>query len=199
MESRSAPAQYPEKELDDAVLAAIRSRALDKDYLTNLIFGLQRREKARSDFAIEELPSLQSRVSAAEAAAEGLGASIPVAPSLQQDPLFQKNLRRAADELELARARLTLAIGAADGMGEVSEATILHFRTQMISLLEDENRVKTKIYLSSIIERVEVRTTEIRIEGHANDLRKAAVASDESSGGSGGPEVRRYVRRWRRG
>jgi hypothetical protein len=51
----------PEKQLDDAVLTAVRSRVLDKDHLTNLIFGLQRRERARSDSAIEELPSLQSQ------------------------------------------------------------------------------------------------------------------------------------------
>jgi hypothetical protein len=80
----------PEKELDDAVLTAVRSRVLDKEHMTNLIFGLQRREKARSDSAIEELPSLQSRVSVAEAAIEGLWASIQVAPSLQQDPLFRR-------------------------------------------------------------------------------------------------------------
>ena len=188
----------PEKELDDAVLTAVRSRVLDKDHLTKLISGLQKRDRVRSNSAIEELPSLQSRVSAAEATVQGLWASIQVAPSLQHDPLFQKNLRRAADELELARTRLNQAIGAADGVDDISETAVLHFRTQMIGLLEDENRARTKIYLSSIVERVEVGETEIRIEGHADDLRKATVSSNESSGGTSGPEVRRYVRRWRR-
>jgi hypothetical protein len=187
----------PEKELDDAVLTAVRSRVLDKDHLTKLISGLQKRDRVRSNSAIEELPSLQSRVSAAEATVQGLWASIQVAPSLQHDPLFQKNLRRAADELELARTRLNQAIGAADGVDDISETAVLHFRTQMIGLLEDENRARTKIYLSSIVERVEVGETEIRIEGHADDLRKATVSSNESSGGTSGPEVRRYVRRWR--
>jgi hypothetical protein len=49
--------QYPGKEIDDAVLTAVRSRLLDKDHLTILIFGLQRRERARSDSAIEEFGS----------------------------------------------------------------------------------------------------------------------------------------------
>ena len=187
----------PEKELDDAVLTAVRSRVLDGNHLANLISGLQRRERARSATAVEELPSLQSRVSAAESAIQGLWASIQVVPSLQQDPLFQTNLQRAADELELARGRLNQAITASEGAAEVSETALLHFRTQMIDLLEDENRARTKIYLSSIVSRVEVGVTEVRIEGYVEDLRKVAISSDEGSVGAGGPEVRRYVRRWR--
>lgn len=64
---------------------------------------------------------------------------------------------------------------AMDEAGEVGEAAIQLFRDHL--LLD----------------------TEIRIEGHIEDLRKAVEASASGSGSDAGPEVRRYVRRWRRG
>ncbi len=188
----------PEKVLDDTVLTAVRSRVLDKDHLISLISGFQRRERARATSATEELPSLRSRVLAAETAIEGMWASLRVAPSLEKDPLYTRNLRRAADELELARARLDQAVSATSDIDKISDAAVAQFRSEMIKLLEDQNKARTKIYLSSIVQRVEVGASEIRIEGHIDDLRRAVVSSDETSGEPGRPEVRRYVRRWRR-
>ncbi|OPH83122.1 recombinase family protein [Nitrobacter vulgaris] len=189
--------RIPEKVLDEAVLTAVRSRVLDQGHLSELILGLQRRRQQRASSAMQDLPALQSRVSVAEASIEGLLASIRLAPSLESDPLFQRNLHRAADELGMARTRLTEATAAIGRTDEVTEEAIAHFRTLMIGLLERESPARTKIYLSTVLERIEVGTDEIRIEGHIDDLRKAVVSSTQGSGGNVLPEVRRYVRRWR--
>ena len=188
----------PEKELDQAVLTSVRSKVLDQDHLADLIIGLQRRERTRAAAASQEVPTLQSRVSAAESAMQALWASIRVAPSLESDPLFQRSIERAADELKLARASLDEAVCASSHDDEVSDAAIAHFRGQMIDLLDSSNPSRTKVYLSSIVARVEVGEQDIRIEGYADDLRKAVGSSIDGAGGSGVPEVRRYVRRWRR-
>lgn len=128
---------------------------------------------------------------------EGLWASIRLAPSLEGDPLFQRNLQRAADEIGMARARLQDAMSALGGHGEVNDADIAYFRTLMLELLEKESPARTKIYLSTIIERIEVGVGDVRIEGHIDDLRRAVESSSDTSGGPAMPEVRRYVRRWR--
>ncbi|MGO3932415.1 recombinase family protein [Rhodopseudomonas pseudopalustris] len=190
--------KIPEKELDNAVLEAVRSRVLAQDHVSGLVLGLQRRERVRAASASKELPGLQSRVSAAEASMEGLWASLRLAPSLEADPLFQRNVQRAAEELGLARTQLSEAAEACGGVVEVNAEDIARFRSLLIRLLDDENPARTKIYLTSIVEKVEVGTDEIRIHGHIDDLRKAVVNSTEGSGGIDTPPVRRYVRRWRR-
>ncbi|MBA1140700.1 recombinase zinc beta ribbon domain-containing protein [Mesorhizobium sp. CCANP35] len=193
----SGPA-IPEKELDDAVLNAVRSRVLSKDHLEGLLGGLQRRERSRAASVSREMPALRSRVSAAEVAMEGLWASLRLAPTLEKDPLFQKNLRLAADELEFTRSKLDDAVEAMDDAGDVSAAAMQLFRDQLLDILDGPNVHRRKIYLESIVQRVEVGQTEVHIEGHIEDLRKAVEASANGSGGSSDPEVRRYVRRWRR-
>lgn len=194
----SGPA-IPEKQLDNAVVNAVRCRVLDGDHLKELLDGLQRRERSRATSMSQEMPALRSRVSAAEAAIEGFWASLRLAPSLEHDPLFQKNLKLAADELELARAKIEDALDAMEEAGEVGEAAIQLFRSQLLDILDGPNVHRRKIYLESIVQRVEVGQTDIRIEGYVEDLRKAVEASASGSGSNAGPEVRRYVRRWRRG
>jgi site-specific DNA recombinase len=194
--------RIPEATLDHAVLDAVRSRVLDHRHLTGLLLSLQARERSRRVAASNELPSLKARVDAASNAVEGLLASIRIAPALAQDPLFQKNLRMASEELECARNRMNEVVAVTAEQDEVTDAAISIFRIQMMELLDRKNASRAKVYLSTIVERVEVGERYIRILGHVDDLKNGVLntdPSDDSSNGAGVRRyVRRYVRRWRR-
>ncbi len=188
----------PEKELDEAVLWAVRSKVLDQEHLIQLLQGLHRREKVRANSAFRELPLLQAAVAAGEASLNGLWIMIGKQPEMENDPFFQHNLQRSSDDLIMARKRLEDAMNAVSGTLEVTEEAIAQFRSRMIELLEG-NTPARKNYLSTIVERIEVGASEILIVGYIDDLRRAVENSNESSSGDVLPAVHRYERRWRRG
>ena len=191
--------RIPEATLDHAVLDAVRSRVLDHRHLAQMLLSLQARERSRRAAASNEMPSLKVRVDAASNAVEGLLASIRIAPGLAQDPLFQRNLRMASEELECARNRMTEVLAQAADQDEITEEAIANFRTRMIALLDREHAARAKVYLSTIVDRVEVGDRYVRIIGHIDDLKDGIVNSDPPDDGSDGAGVRRYVRRWRTG
>lgn len=190
--------RLPEAKLDQIVLDAVRSRVLDHRHLTDLLLKLEARERTRQIAASDELPSLQARLGSAENAIEGLLASVRIAPGLAQDPLFQRNLRSANEELACVRNRVAETIDRSAEHEGVTEGAIEGFRTMMMELLDRGQAARAKIYLSTIVERVEVGERYIRIFGIIDDLRNGvlgAIPPDNDSNGSG---VRKYVRRWRR-
>lgn len=93
---------------------------------------------------------------------EGLLASIRIAPNLANDPLFQRNLRMANEDLTSARNRVTETVVQTADEEEVTEGAIEIFRLQMTELLDREHAARAKIYLSTIVERVEVGDRYIR-------------------------------------
>lgn len=191
--------KIPEEQLNEAVLTAVRARVLAESHLKKLLTGLQKRERLRSSSASEQLPVLKARLSAAESAISGLIASIRIAPALESDALFQDSLQRATEELTAARTRLSEALEMVGDTDVVSDSAISHFREQMIGLLSNENSARTKIYLSTIVESVEVSPIDIRIVGHTEDLKIAVANCAEDGAATPLPPVRRYVRRWRTG
>ncbi len=190
--------RFPEETLDQIVLDTVRSRVLDHRHLTDLLVKLDARERNRRMAASEALPSLQARLTVAENAMEGLLASIRIAPNLANDPLFQRNLRMANEDLTSARNRVTETVVQTADEEEVTEGAIEIFRLQMTELLDREHAARAKIYLSTIVERVEVGDRYIRIFGNIDDLKTGVISSTPADDGFCGPGVRRYVRRWRR-
>ncbi|WP_284273120.1 hypothetical protein [Mesorhizobium huakuii] len=81
---------------------------------------------------------------------------------------------------------------------EVTEGAIEIFRTKMMELLDRKRAARAKIYLATIVERVEVGERYVRIFGHVDDLKNGVLSTNPPDDGLDGAGVRKYVRRWRR-
>jgi hypothetical protein len=75
------------------------------------------------------------------------------------------------------------------------------FASRVRELLLGDNKVATKVYLSTIVSKVEVGDRFIRIMGEWGDIWTAARDMDPREGSAVpiDPGVQRFVRRWRRG
>lgn len=189
-----------EKTLDQAVLDVVQKVVLSEDHLQEALKGLQERETSRRAARQESVPHLRMRFEAAEKTWKSLLEMAKLVPGLQNEPMLRAELEQATRELDVSRSLMTEALAPRDEFG-LSPKRLSIFASRIRDLLLGDNKGATKVYLSTIVSKVEVGDRFIRVVGEWGDIWAAARDMDSGEGNAVPihPGVQRFVRRWRRG
>lgn len=114
--------------------------------------------------------------------------------------MLRAELEQATRELDVSRSLITEALGPRDEFS-LSPERLSIFASRVRDLLLGDNKGATKVYLSTIVSKVEVGDRFIRVVGEWGDIWAAAWDMDPSEGSAVPihPGVQRFVRRWRKG
>jgi hypothetical protein len=183
--------KVPENVLDDAIVTALAEKILASKHVSDLFEGLfDRRQKERA-IRNGKLSSLLAKEASCKAAVTGLLATAKTVPGVSEDKTFKSNLAAAVRESKLVEDELERVRNAKDVGSKITPEKIAAFTRGVKEILHGNNRALTKQVLHSIVARVEVTDTTIRIVGDAEHLGSlVAEESDPEDGPKGTPGVR---------
>lgn len=151
--------------LNDIVLGALKKTVLEETRLGQLLKAWTEAEALQYARRAEQGASAQARVDFTERELQRLLRLAKADDGLAEDSLFLKELSIARRTAVQARNELALMAAQRGRIGEVTPEQVAAFASMMRRILDGDDQERAKMYLRSLISRIEVGRTEIRILG----------------------------------
>jgi site-specific DNA recombinase len=194
-----AASRINELVLDKIVLGALKETVLDETRLGQLLKAWTEAEALEHAKQIEAGASIQAKADSAERELQRLLRLAKLDDDLASDPLFLKELSLARRGAAQARNKLAAIAKQSARSGEATPEQVAVFASMMRGILNGEDKERTKVYLRSLISRIEVGATEIRIFGDHGALGTLVSGKDaeiEAEDQENDSEVRTSVEEW---
>ncbi len=189
-----------EEILDEIVVEALKETVLDEQRLGQVLQAWTEKEAIQHAKRIEAGAAVQAKADSADRALQSLLRLAKADDDLAADRLFLKELSLARMAAVQARNELAAVAGQNSGPGEVTPEQVAIFAKMMKGILDGDDKERTKLYLRTIIGRVEVGATEIGIFGNQEVLCNLITSGDsdvETESQDDDSEVRISMHDWR--
>jgi site-specific DNA recombinase len=177
--------------LDTLVTQHLADRLLNKERIAEMLASLASRRAAKALAVSERLGALSSETQEADERLRRLYKLVEDGVAVMDDILKDRITVLKADR-DRAQAALDRARSGLRPVAGMSPFVVDRFGRTMREKLTTGEVPFQKAYLGSIVDRIEVDDTMIRIVGRKDVLEQAVLAN-----GGPVPRVRSFVRRWR--
>ena len=179
-----------QEKLDGLILENVKEQLLSPDRLGRILQALQSRDTAKTEAVDARASALKSEIILHEEKLKRLYRSIEDG-IIELDDILKDRIAVLKNQRDIAKASLERIATQAAGSMSLTPEVIDAFSRTMRDKLETGDTQLRKAYLQSVISRIEVRDTNIRIMGNTHALAAAVKASGGSTGNVSG-----FVRDW---
>ena len=181
----------PMKLLDDLVTERVLTQLITHERVTSIMSGLARRQAEREDDHRSRVDALRHKHHDADIRLGRLYQAIENGIADPADQTLKDRIATVKAERDSAKAALDRALSELDPENRVTEEKVAAFVGVMRSNILDGEAASRRAYLRSVIDRVEVDETEVRIVGRNSVLEGLVMG-----GGAAGRSAQ-FVRKWR--
>ncbi|ABE61458.1 Recombinase [Nitrobacter hamburgensis X14] len=182
----------PMERLDNVVTDRIGEQLLTPERVAELLRGLMNRQTKRDDDLAGRLTALRAKLTDAEGRLNRLYQAIENGIADPNDATLKDRVAAIKTERDIAKAAFDRAVSEMRPEARITEDKIASFvATMRDNVLSGETAFR-RAWLRSVIDKVEVDDTEIRIHGRRTVLERLVMG-----GGAAPAGVPSFVREWR--
>ncbi len=182
----------PMERLDEAVTERIGAQLLTPERVGELLRGLMNRQTKRDADLASRLTALRGKLTDAEGRLGRLYQAIENGIADANDPTLKDRVAAIKTERDIAQATFDRAVAEMRPEARITEDKIASFVATMRDNVLSGDTAFRRAWLRSVIDKVEVDDTEIRIHGRRSVLERLVMG-----GGAAPAGVPSFVREWR--
>lgn len=182
----------PMERLDEAVTERIGAQLLTPERVGELLRGLMNRQTKRDADLASRLTALRRKLTDAEGRLGRLYQAIENGIADANDPTLKDRVAAIKTERDIAQATFDRAVTEMRPEARITEDKIASFVATMRDNVLSGDTAFRRAWLRSVIDKVEVDDTEIRIHGRRTVLERLVMG-----GGAAPSGVPSFVREWR--
>ena len=182
----------PMDRLDETVTERIGTQLLTLERVSDLLRGLMNRQTKRDDDLASRLAALRGKFTDAEGRLGRLYQAIETGIADPNDATLKNRVAAVKTERDIAQAAFDRAVSEMRPEARITEDKIASFVATMRGNVLSGDTAFRRAWLRSVVDKVEVDDTEIRIHGRRTVLERLVMG-----GGAAPAAVPSFVREWR--
>ena len=182
----------PMDKLDGIVTARLADELFTPERVESLLTGLMQRQAGREEDNAGRMTALRAKLAEAQVRLNRLYQAIESGIADPSDPTLKDRVAAIKSERDLAKVTLERAAAEMNPAARITQEKIAAFVEMMRANVLTGEIPFRRAYIRSVIDRIEVDDTEIRIHGRRSVLERLVQAGEAAPAA-----VPSFVRKWR--